>query len=147
MSKQKEEEKVKGEKEKIIADEDQMIDISDEEIEPADELISQTMPILYQAILTRNTEEIRSCLNSYEAEMRELYTDEECTTFDVHNIYNTRIGDAISSGVNSDHQELMPIQVADRFGYHDICQLLISTFDDDKSQCTGETSQENVSQD
>jgi hypothetical protein len=147
MSKQKEEEKVKGEKEKIIADEDQMIDISDEEIEPADELISQTMPILYQAILTRNTEEIRSCLNCYEAEMRELYTDEECTTSDVHNIYNTRIGDAISSGVNSDHQELMPIQVADRFGYHDICQLLISTFDDDKSQCTGETSQENVSQD
>jgi hypothetical protein len=149
MSKEKEEfkEKVKGEKEKIIADEDQMTDISDEEIEPADELISQTMPILYQAILTHNTEEIRSCLNSYEAEMRELYTDEECTTSDVHNIYSTRIGDAIDNGVNSDHQDLMPIQVADRFGYHDICQLLISTFDDDKSKCTGETSQENVSQD
>ena len=96
MSKQKEEEKVK-EKERIIADEDQMTDISDEEIEPADDLISETMPILYQAILTRNTEEIRSCLNSYEAEMRELYTDEECTTSNVNNIYNTRIGDAISS--------------------------------------------------
>ncbi len=53
MSKQKEEEK-----ERIIADEDQMTDISDEEIEPADDLISETMPILYQAIL-------RACLESY----------------------------------------------------------------------------------
>ena len=60
MSKQKEEEK-----ERIIADEDQMTDISDEEIEPADDLISETMPILYQAILTRNTKEIRSCLNNF----------------------------------------------------------------------------------
>jgi len=146
MSKQKEEEKVK-EKERIITDEDQMTDVSEEEVEPADDLISETMPILYQAILTRNTEEIRSCLASYEEEMRELYTDEECDNSDVHNIYNTKIGDAIDSGINGDHQELLPIQVADRLGYHDICQLLIYTYNDDKTQCTGETTAEDVPQD
>ena len=142
MSKQKEEEK-----ERISADEDQTVDISNEEVEPADKLISQTMPALYQTIVDHNIETVCSCLNSYEAEMRELYTDEEYTTSTVNNIYNTKIGDNLVSEINSDHQGMMPIQVADRLGYHDICQLLISTFDDDKSQCTGETSEENVSQD
>lgn len=146
MSKQKEEEK---ERERVIADEGQMTDISDEEAGPADadEVISQTMPALYQAIVDHNIKTVRSCLASYEEEMRELYTDEECYNSDVHNIYNTKIGDAIDSGINGDHQELLPIQVADRLGYHDICQLLIYTYNDDKTQCTGETTAEDVPQD
>ena len=148
MPKQKEEEKVKvkvkvkeEEKGRIIAKEDQMEEVRDEEIEPADELISQTMPVLYQAIVGNNIEAVRSCLDPYETAMRELYTDKEFYTSDVHNIYNTRIGNVEGMEIDDAHTEITPIQLTDSLGHHDICQIFIS-YGDDRRECTGETTAE-----
>ncbi len=145
MSKQKEEEK---QRERVIADEGQMTDISDEEAEPADadEVISQTMPVLYQAIVDHNIEVVRSCLDHYEAEIRELYTDEECYNSDVHNIYRARMDDVEDMEIDDAHTGMTPIQLADRLGYHDICHIFIS-YGDDRRECIGETEAEDVSLD
>lgn len=137
-------EKVKEEeKERTTTDEDQMSDMSDEEVGPADadEVISQTMPILYPAINNHNPAVISSCLYYYTAVMKDLYTDEECYNSDVHNIYNTRIGNVEGMEIDDAHTEITPIQLADSLGHHDICQIFIS-YGDDRRECTGGTTAE-----
>ena len=102
----------------------------------ADIIISQYMPILYRAVVNNDIAGVKVCLQAYDKQIRDAYTDDETIEEDVHNIFTTTIGSVLNTEVRDAHQNLYPIQVADLLGYHDICQIFINNYYDEPQYCS-----------
>lgn len=106
-----------------------------EQIGVDDLLINQYMPVLYQAIVNNNVTAIHTCLQAYDKQMEDAYTADQCTLYDIHNIYTTPVGNVLNNAALA-HQNLCPIQVAHQLGNHHICEILINTYADDPHCCS-----------
>lgn len=106
-----------------------------EQIGVDDLLINQYMPVLYQAIVNNNVTAIHTCLQAYDKQMEDAYTADQCTLYDIHNIYTTPVGNVLNNAALA-HQNLCPIQVAHQLGNHHICEILINTYADNPHCCS-----------
>jgi hypothetical protein len=121
---------------KLSPEQNEEGDLSPEQIHVDDIIISQYMPILYRAVVNNDIAGVKVCLQAYDKQIRDAYTDDETIEEDVHNIFTTTIGSVLNTEVRDAHQNLYPIQVADLLGYHDICQIFINNYYDEPQYCS-----------